>query len=83
MATVTVREVARALKIKDMAAWRRVEVAVKHGWLENLEERDHRPAQLRLGEPLPNGLACRTRRAGRHRGRVRDVHARWRIVTGG
>jgi hypothetical protein len=53
MATVTVREVAKALKIGDMAAWRRVEAAVKYGWLENLEDRDRRPAKLRLGEPLP------------------------------
>jgi len=54
---VTVVEVARALKLDKSAAYRRVQVALDRGYLDNLEERKGRPARLVLAAPLPDDVS--------------------------
>jgi hypothetical protein len=49
----TVREVARALGLAEMTAWRHVRTALRQRWLVNLEERKYRPARLDVGDPVP------------------------------
>jgi hypothetical protein len=49
----TVREVASRLGIDKSAALRRVQVAIRDGYLENLEDHKGRPARLVPAEPLP------------------------------
>ena len=51
---VTVAAVARALKLDNSTALRRVRAAIDRGHLENLEDRKGRPARLVLGDPLPD-----------------------------
>jgi len=54
MKPVTVTQVARQLKIDKAAASRRVWVAREHGYLNNTEDKKGKPAQLVVGDPLPN-----------------------------
>lgn len=49
----TNKAVAEKLGIDKAAAWRRVRTAISRGYLENLEERRGRPAQLTIGEAMP------------------------------
>jgi len=51
---VAVRNVASHLQLDHSAAFRRVKVALGHGYLVNLEDRERRPWQLVLGGPLPD-----------------------------
>lgn len=51
---VMVTEAARRLKLDKSAAWRRVRVALDHGYLVNAETARGRPAKLVVGEPLPD-----------------------------
>lgn len=50
---VQIVDVARRLDIDKAAAYRRVKVAERKGYLVNLENKRGRPARLVLGEPLP------------------------------
>jgi hypothetical protein len=50
---VNITKVAKALGIDRSAASRRVAVAVADEYLNNLEEREGRPARLVIGDPLP------------------------------
>ena len=50
--SVSVREIATALKLGHPAAWRRVQDATKRGYLKNLEEKVRRPARIALGDPI-------------------------------
>lgn len=54
--SVTVIAVARRLGLDESAAFRRVRTAISRGHLRNLEERARRPAQLVLGDPLPDDV---------------------------
>jgi hypothetical protein len=51
---ITVRKVASHLRLDHSAAFRRVQVALKHGYLGNLEDRKRRPYRLVPGDPLPD-----------------------------
>lgn len=51
---VSVGQVAKQLNIDKSAASRRVQSAIKAGYLQNLETKKGRPARLVLGDPLPN-----------------------------
>ena len=51
---VSVTQLADNLKINKMSASRRVNAALKSGWLVNHEARKGFPAQLDVGEPLPS-----------------------------
>ena len=51
---VTRTAVSRKLGLDKGAGYRRVEVALEAGWLRNLEDRARRPAQLVIGDPLPD-----------------------------
>jgi len=51
--SVKVSDVAKRLGLDHSAAWRRVRVAIRKGYLVNLEDRPRRPARLALGDPLP------------------------------
>jgi hypothetical protein len=53
---VRVVELARDLKIDTSSTLRRVQVAIKHGFLINEETRRGRPARLVLGDPLPDDV---------------------------
>jgi len=53
---VTVAQVARYLNLCKSAALRRVKVAIKHGYLVNLEDKEGRPYKLVLGDPLPEDV---------------------------
>jgi len=53
---VTVTAVARELHLDKSAAHRRVRTAVDRGYLKNLETRKGHPAQLRVGDPLPDEI---------------------------
>jgi hypothetical protein len=50
---VSSAQIAAALGLDKSAAWRRVRVAMQKGYLENLEGRKGKRAQLVLGDPLP------------------------------
>ena len=50
---ITVTKVAHRLNIGKHTAWRRVQAALKGGWLINQETRRGYPAILQTGEPLP------------------------------
>lgn len=50
---VTIKAVAQRLALDESAAYRRVQAAIKDGYLANQEERRGRPARLQVGEPLP------------------------------
>ncbi len=52
--SVQVMEVARELRVEKSLAWRRVQHAIKLGFLVNQEEHKGMPARLVLGEPLPD-----------------------------
>jgi hypothetical protein len=54
---ITVAEVATKLKLDKSAAWRRVQVAIKRGYLWNLEERKGHQAQLVIGLSMPADVA--------------------------
>jgi hypothetical protein len=51
--TVTIKDLQRKLRLDYSPAYRRVRMALDGGYLENREERERRPAQLVLGDPLP------------------------------
>jgi hypothetical protein len=51
---VTIVKLAGELKLDKSSAWRRVRAAMDRGYVKNLEERKGRPAQLVLGDPLPD-----------------------------
>jgi len=51
--TVTVMAISRELGLDKSSAWRRVNVAKWGGYLVNQEDKRGRPAQLVLGDPLP------------------------------
>ncbi len=53
---VSVVQVASSLQLDKSAALRRVQVAVRHGYLTNSEERKGRPAKLTMGDPLPHDV---------------------------
>ncbi len=55
-ATATVKQVARELGIDSPPALRRVRMAIERGYLKNEETRKGRPAQLVLGDPLPEDV---------------------------
>lgn len=55
-ATVSLTEVAHALKMDKSAVSRRVKQALEAGYLQNLEAGRGRPAKLMLGDPLPEEL---------------------------
>jgi len=50
---VSVRQIAERLKIDKCAASRRVRSTLDAGYLQNSETKKGRPAQLVLGDPLP------------------------------
>jgi hypothetical protein len=52
-APVTMVQVARELKLDKNATYQRVQRALEGGYLKNLEERQGRPYQLVLGDPMP------------------------------
>jgi hypothetical protein len=58
----TLRQVAEHLKLDKSSASRRVNAAIKEGFLINGEERKGRSACLEVGEPLPNERATRPSR---------------------
>jgi hypothetical protein len=51
---VTTAAVARHLEVPKNTAWRRVQIALKQGWLVNTQTIKNRPAVLELGDPLPD-----------------------------
>lgn len=53
-ATVNVQQVAAKLDLDKSAAYRRVQICIREGYLVNLEDRRGRPARLTLGAPLPD-----------------------------
>ena len=53
---VTISAVAAKLGLDKSAAHRRVRQALDRGYLRNLQERRFRPAQLVIGDPLPEHL---------------------------
>jgi hypothetical protein len=55
-APVTVATIATALKLDKSAAHRRVQTALKKGYLRNLEEKPGRPARLVIGDPMPEDV---------------------------
>jgi len=55
---VTTGALGRVLKLERSAVWRRVQSAVRLGLLVNKETREHQPARLVLGEPLPEEKAA-------------------------
>lgn len=54
--TVTVKEVAVHLKLDKSGGWHRVRKALNLGYLKNMQERKGRPAQLELGDPIPDDI---------------------------
>jgi hypothetical protein len=54
---VSSAQVAEVLGLDKSAAWRRVRVAMQKGYLENLETRRGKRAQIVLGDPLPEDRA--------------------------
>jgi hypothetical protein len=50
--TVTVKQVAKKLKLDHNPTWRRVQDSIRVGVLRNLEERKGRPARLVLGDAI-------------------------------
>ena len=54
MVSFPVRDVASHLDRDHSAAFRRVKVALGHGYLVNLEDRARRPYRLVPGDPLPD-----------------------------
>jgi hypothetical protein len=52
---VSYTSIGRKLGIDESAARRRVQTAIKKGYLENREIRPRCPAKITLGEPLPDG----------------------------
>jgi hypothetical protein len=55
-AGVSVTALAGALRVDKSAVSRRVDVAIKGGYLRNDEDRKGRPARLVLGDPLPDEM---------------------------
>lgn len=53
---VSVNQVAAALALDKGTASRRVRRAIESGYLANLESRKGRPAQIAVGEPMPDDL---------------------------
>ncbi|MDQ3656389.1 MAG: MarR family transcriptional regulator, partial [Chloroflexota bacterium] len=51
--TVSITEIAKALKLDKSATSRRVKVAIDGGYLRNDEQKRGRPAKIAMGEPLP------------------------------
>jgi hypothetical protein len=51
---VQVIQVAKHLDIDKSSAWRRVRVAMREGYVVNLEVKKGKPARLKLGDPLPD-----------------------------
>lgn len=51
---VTISAVTKVLKLDKSAAWRRVQAAIKKGYLVNNETNRGRPARLVPGSPLPD-----------------------------
>ncbi|MCL4473884.1 MAG: hypothetical protein M1455_08105 [Actinobacteria bacterium] len=58
--TITVSQVADALKINKESARRRIHTAINGGWLVNHEDRPRRPFKLTIGDPLPEGAGLPT-----------------------
>lgn len=54
--TTSVTEIAKKLKLDKSSASRRVKVATSEGYLINLEEKRGRPAQVTVGESLPENI---------------------------
>lgn len=52
---VSYTSIGKKLGIDESAARRRVQTAIKKGYLENRETRPRCPAKVALGEPLPDG----------------------------
>ena len=52
--SMTVSMVMKHLNLVKATASRRVNIAIKNGWLCNREERKGYPAKLEIGEPLPD-----------------------------
>jgi Domain of unknown function (DUF3854) len=55
-ATVTLVQLAAILKLDKSTAQRRSQVAIKQGYLVNLEDRKSRPAKLTTGDQLPQEI---------------------------
>lgn len=55
--TVTTKRVGDRLGLDRTAAWRRCVVALRDGYLDNLEERKGRPYKLVMGNPMPEDVA--------------------------
>ncbi len=53
-ARVSIQEIAKRLKLDKSPVSRRVREALDNGYLVNEETRKGRPAQIKLGEPLPD-----------------------------
>lgn len=70
---VSSAQVAEVLGLDKSAAWRRVRVAMQKGYLENLETRRAKRAQIVLGDPLPEDRAILPH--------PDTVQARWRGCT--
>jgi MarR family len=51
---VTVAQVARHLQLDHGTAWRRIDAAVREGYVVNREDRRRRPARLTVGDPMPS-----------------------------
>jgi hypothetical protein len=53
-APITIKAIGDELGLDKHAAYRRVIMALDEGYLKNLEDRKGRPAQLNMGDPMPD-----------------------------
>jgi len=51
--TTTIAKIAEKLNLDRSAAYRRVQTAIRRGYLQNVEDKKGKPARIALGEPLP------------------------------
>ena len=54
--SASLTEVAGVLKLEKGTTSRRVKIAVERGYLKNLQDKKGRPAELVLGDPMPDDL---------------------------
>jgi hypothetical protein len=54
--SATVTDLVGLLRLDKSVVWRRVKAAIDNGYLRNDEPQRGRPAQLRLGDPLPEDI---------------------------
>lgn len=54
--SASLTEVAGVLRLEKGTTSRRVKIAVERGYLKNLQDKKGRPAELVLGDPMPDDL---------------------------